>query len=205
MSYIIGYDKLYTISEDGVIVNEVTGKRVSVFKNNGYLRCKLSKEGKQTSNYLHRLLAINFLPNPDNLPQVNHIDGDRLNNKLSNLEWVTAEENLNHAREAGLQFKNKSRQSILTRPKTRISAKNMLCLLERGYTKNQVSARLKISVRAINDRLTRKEEISVLVEELGRDYLIIDRLKEVGYSKERIDQMLKMNSNYLIEPCCKRN
>lgn len=58
--------------------------------------------GKQQQAYVHRLVATAFLPNPDNLPEVNHIDGNKQNNHVSNLEWVTSGENMRHARKTGL-------------------------------------------------------------------------------------------------------
>ena len=60
------------------------------------------KGGKRKSYLVHRLVAKYFIPNPDNKEQVNHIDGDKLNNHYSNLEWVTPKENMAHALKAGL-------------------------------------------------------------------------------------------------------
>lgn len=62
----------------------------------GYIRLHLSKNSKTKSSKLHRLVAKAFIPNPENKPQVNHIDENKTNNIVSNLEWVTAKENVNH-------------------------------------------------------------------------------------------------------------
>lgn len=67
-----------------------------------YYRIQLKVDGKAKSCLVHRLLAITFIPNPDNLPQVNHIDGNKLNNSLSNLEWCSHSHNQKHAYKTGL-------------------------------------------------------------------------------------------------------
>ena len=69
----------------------------------GYYTVALTKEGKTTIHYLHRLLGEAFLPNPCNYPQINHKDGNKLNNKLSNLEWCTCSYNIIHALNCGLR------------------------------------------------------------------------------------------------------
>jgi len=63
----------------------------------GYLLTTLTKDKKIKTYLSHRLIAETLLPNPLNLPQVNHKDGDRANNKLNNLEWVTQSENMIHS------------------------------------------------------------------------------------------------------------
>ena len=63
----------------------------------GYLRTTLQKDGKQKQDYIHRIVAKNFIPNPENKPTVNHIDGNKDNNRVSNLEWATYRENNIHA------------------------------------------------------------------------------------------------------------
>ena len=68
----------------------------------GYLYVSIHKDGKQRVIQSHELIAKTFLPNPENKPQVNHIDGNKKNNKVDNLEWVTPSENLLHAFRTGL-------------------------------------------------------------------------------------------------------
>lgn len=68
----------------------------------GYAIVYLSKEGKQKAKKIHRLVAQAFIPNPLNLPQVNHIDGNKTNNNVSNLEWCDNSYNQKHAHETGL-------------------------------------------------------------------------------------------------------
>ena len=69
----------------------------------GYLRISLYKNGKTKLYFVHVLVAKAFVPNLENKPFVNHIDGNKLNNHASNLEWVTASENQQHALRLGLQ------------------------------------------------------------------------------------------------------
>ena len=73
-----------------------------VVSKDGYLRVRLNSTVKNTMYFVHRLVAQAFIPNPDNRPQVNHIDGNKLNNDVSNLEWVTAKDNIHHAWSVGL-------------------------------------------------------------------------------------------------------
>lgn len=68
----------------------------------GYIQVALTKNGKGKTFNVHRLVAETFLPNPLKLTQVNHIDGDKTNNNISNLEWCTQKENINHAYGTGL-------------------------------------------------------------------------------------------------------
>lgn len=87
----------YEVSRWGTVRHRST-KREKVFTDNGngYLRTNLFSRGKQTTVYLHRILAEAFIPNPLKLPQINHKDGNKTNNSLDNLEWCTGSANVQH-------------------------------------------------------------------------------------------------------------
>lgn len=69
----------------------------------GYLHVYLYNNGKRTTANIHRLVAEAFIPNPNNLPQINHKDTNKQNNHIDNLEWCTAKENTQHAIKNGLR------------------------------------------------------------------------------------------------------
>lgn len=81
-------------SRNGVVSGRIKSQRVS---NSGYNQVGLYIDGKQYQLLVHRLVAKAFIDNPDNLPEVNHIDENRLNNSESNLEWVTRSGNARHS------------------------------------------------------------------------------------------------------------
>lgn len=96
----------YFITEDGKCYNQNTGKYLKgqVGSKNGYLSYNLTlPDGTKKRYYAHRLVAETFLENIENKPQVNHIDGNKLNNNVDNLEWVTQKENQQHAIEKELR------------------------------------------------------------------------------------------------------
>lgn len=90
----------YLIDENGTIINKNTSCIKIGTSNNigkGYLYVDLYKNGKRKRFYIHRLVAETFIPNPENKPYINHIDGNPKNNNVSNLEWCTPLENVEHA------------------------------------------------------------------------------------------------------------
>ena len=96
---IVGYEGLYQITSDGKVYSLYSHRYIKTHITKcGYERIKLYKNHKSCQYDVHRLVAEAFIPNNDNKEQVNHIDGNKLNNYLSNLEWVTAEENIEHAK-----------------------------------------------------------------------------------------------------------
>ena len=92
-----GYEGLYAITEDGKVWAYRQHGFMAQRKNRGgYLYTGLRKNGKRVWYEIHRLVATAYIPNPGNLPQVNHKDEDKTNNHVSNLEWVTCKENQNY-------------------------------------------------------------------------------------------------------------
>lgn len=89
----------YEISEMGDVRNSKTKRllKPKVRKSNGYLEVQFYDEGNRTYHYIHRIVANNFIPNPDNKTQVNHKDEIKSNNHISNLEWVTPRENTQYS------------------------------------------------------------------------------------------------------------
>lgn len=93
----------YKISNDGRVFNKKGDKELYYDINHkGYKRVRLFLEGKFKNYFVHTLVAMLYVQNPDNKPQVNHIDGNKLNNDYTNLEWVTNKENNSHARRLNL-------------------------------------------------------------------------------------------------------
>lgn len=92
-----GFEGFYEVSNNGQVRRVSTGRILKQFKNNkGYLRVSLSRGGVYKSYSVHRLVADAFIPNPDNLPTINHVSEDKTDNSVSNLNWMSVEDNINY-------------------------------------------------------------------------------------------------------------
>ena len=110
--FIKGYEGLYTISDEGVVTNERTGR---VIKANpvggGYLALSLWKNGVRDRRKIHRLVAEAFIPNPKQLNVVHHVNENKTDNRVDNLKWVTSLEN-NTANDRSIKIGDKNSQSV---------------------------------------------------------------------------------------------
>lgn len=118
-----GYEGFYEITKSGIVKslgrfvntkgNSRRFKKESIkkshFHRDGYLQISLFIKNKTLRRpiMLHRLLALNFIPNPNNYPMVNHIDGNKTNNNLANLEWCSAKQNSQHYYDIGFKTPNR--------------------------------------------------------------------------------------------------
>lgn len=105
---VVGYEGLYEVDTKGnvysIVQNQSRRKRKLADYSNklGYRKVNLyGLDGKCSKKYIHRLVAEAFIPNPQNKPNVNHIDCDRSNNYVDNLEWCTQSENIKHCVKVG--------------------------------------------------------------------------------------------------------
>ena len=100
---VLNYEGLYEVSNMGNVRNSRTGRKLSLrYRKDNHIDCMLYKNGKSTRHTVHRLVAIAFIDNPNNYPIINHIDGNGLNNNVSNLEWCTYSHNSQHANDNNL-------------------------------------------------------------------------------------------------------
>jgi hypothetical protein len=111
MKQIPTYEGLYSIDRVLGVYSHLSNKYLKPVKqSNGYLTYNLYKDGKPKMFTAHRLLMTSFVPNPNNYPCVNHIDSDKENNSLGNLEWCTYSHNIKHGYDSGRVSWNKGKK-----------------------------------------------------------------------------------------------
>ena len=159
---IVGYENEYQINQFGEIRTLKDSPKLKKYdvlkpqtsKRNGYVYQMLYKNGKEKLFRVHRLVAMAFLPNPNNLPQVNHKDGNKQNNSVDNLEWCEQSDNMKHAYKNGLQIPSENqRKSIINTNKLK---QKKVCQIKDGKIINtfsgisEASRQTKISISCIS-------------------------------------------------------
>lgn len=159
------YEGLYEVSDLGRVRNIkydrfMTAVRVS----HGYLAYRLHKQGKARSILAHRLVAAAFIPNPQNLPIVNHKDGIKQNNAVSNLEWCTQQENIAHAIREGLRSKRNQNTGGVEVYGAKLWASNLRELRENtGLTREELAELCCVRV----DTIQRLESSGMYFKSVG--------------------------------------
>lgn len=115
---ISGYEGLYEVSNTGLVRSLWLGKKRIISPGNchGYLRVGLYKDGKIKNMQVHRLVAEAFLPNPNKLETINHIDEDKTNNNVSNLEWMSRGDNARYSHNKPVVQLDKNGNVVATFP-----------------------------------------------------------------------------------------
>ncbi len=159
---VIGYENIYEISNlgrirsiDHIVPHKDGKSRIqkgrflhTYISEKGYIQTCLSKEGKRFNTGLHRIIAIAFIKNPNNLPQVNHKDGIKDNNSISNLEWSTNQENQLHAVKNGLVNHNYGEDHHMSK----LTNKQVVIIrqdINNGKTLTSISKEYNVSITAI--------------------------------------------------------
>lgn len=171
--WIKGYEGLYMVSDCGLVktFNWKNSKRAAILKHatdkKGYNRVALQKDGKLSTHKVHRLVALNYIGNPNNLPMVNHKDSNKTNNNVNNLEWVTAKENTRHSIENNtFSFQTSCKSINKTIKRGELNGYSILTELDvlsirsefkpRTITRKYLAQKYSVSENCIKDVIIRK-------------------------------------------------
>ena len=127
----------YTICKDGIVMGKAEKKQT--LGKNGYRYVTLYANNQSKKLYIHRLLAELYIPNPECKRTVNHIDGNKQNNCLTNIEWHTDSENIQHAYDNGLNHGSKITDSDREIMYNRFMNGDSMQLISDSYTFNNVT------------------------------------------------------------------
>ena len=159
----------YMISSLGRVANKRTNRILASNPDgNGYYTVCISiSKGIRKTFKIHRLVALNFIPNPDNLPEVNHIKGDLSDNKASSLEWITRSDNMKHAVATGLLpvlIGEKAPNSKITE----LTARKICKYLEEGVSRSKIESLLfnENVTKSIISKIARK----ITWSSISKDY-----------------------------------
>lgn len=165
-----GYEGKYAITRNGKVIsykkrkNPVIGmQRKIILKplNQRYVIFRLSSNNKVKHFTLHRLLAIAFIPNPENKPEINHKNGIKTDNRIENLEWVSSSENAQHAIDTGLFKPNTKAMNEHNKKQRKLSKEQVQYVkdnyIPRKYPMVIFAERFNISINGISNILNNKK------------------------------------------------
>jgi hypothetical protein len=146
----------------GTVIQPIKGRILSTYKkkirNDQYRIVQLCDKTRTKSEYVHRLVALAFVPNPDNMPEVNHKNLDKFDNKASNLEWTDRVGNIRHARNLGVDFhvNHAKGESIASSKLKEDDVLTIRRLAKKGWTRKKLAKRFKVTTANIGYIVRRK-------------------------------------------------
>lgn len=162
----------YRVSSMGQIHSLITNAPKLAFPDKkGYQRVQLYvSAGEAITRKVHRIVAEHFIPNPDNKPQVNHIDGDKQNNNVANLEWATQIENMSHAVAQGYHLRRRDLLPLLPQ---------IITAQHKGYRMAEIARHYNTSTKTFNTLLKKykpeKQPITTLWVGNKPSYVYFDK------------------------------
>lgn len=152
----------YSITKDGKIYSQKSNKFLKIgTSTKGYSHVFLMNGGKSKAYYVHRLLMLTYFPPKDDSLVVNHIDGDKKNNRLDNLEWVTNRQNLLHALDSGLRKMDSFDHKGENNPNSKLKKEDVVFIYEslknKDFSQKQLSERFEVSQMSISNIKNKKK------------------------------------------------
>jgi len=139
----------YEVSRCGVIRRKSTGTILSQHNKRGYMGVGFKINGKRSLHRVHRLIAEVYIPNPLNKPHINHINGIKNDNRIENLEWCTAKENIHHAIRTGLFSKPPKGESNKSAKLTDAVVLKIRSMMANGMSDKDIAATFSVSISSI--------------------------------------------------------
>jgi hypothetical protein len=147
-----GYEGRYQVSNLGRVKNIKTGRVLKPGIRCGYPSVSLCKHNKGKNKLIHRLVAEAFILNPEDKPQVNHINGIKYDNRLDNLEWNTRSENGLHSYNSGLQISQKGE----VHGKAKLTEEDILTIRSSNLSRKELAILYNISLSSIYNIIDRR-------------------------------------------------